>query len=177
MSLSDNSARGHHSRLQGNYGEAYMRVIAASAGLRVSKEEPEPEGIDLLITRVLPGEHRARARAEFQVKTTSSIATNGGHIRYVMRRADYLSLTGTVGVELDIPRYLALVVVPPEMDQWAVIGEDCLTLHRHAYFADLMGPSQLEDGKQSLTVSVPCTNLLTPATLLALVSDDSEEVA
>jgi uncharacterized protein DUF4365 len=177
MSLSDHSLRGHHSRLQGNYGEAYVRVIAASAGLRVSKEEPEPEGVDLLITRVLPGEHRARARAEVQVKTASSVATRDGYIRYPMQRADYLSLTGTVGVELDIPRYLVLVVVPPEMDRWAVIGDDCLTLHRHAYFADLMGPSQLQDGQQSLTVSVPCTNLLTPAALLALVSDNSEEVA
>jgi len=177
MPLSDNSSRGHHSRLQGNYGEAYLRVMAASTGLRVSKEEPEPEGVDLLIARVLPGEHRARARAEFQVKTTSSASVQDGVIRYSMRRIDYLSLTGTVGIELDIPRYLALVVVPPTMDQWAVTGEDCLTLHRHAYFADLMGPSHLDDAQQSLTVSVPCTNLLTPAALLTLVCGNSEEVA
>jgi hypothetical protein len=177
MPPSDNIARGHRSRLQGNYGEAYVRAIAASIGLRVSKEEPEPEGVDLLVSKVSADQYRSRSRAEFQVKTTTTATYQEGVIRYQMRRRDYLALTGTVGVELDIRRYLILVVVPPDMALWAVAGEDCLSLNRQAFWTDLMGPPVIGDDQQSLTVSVPCTNLLTPTTLLALVSRHYEEVA
>ncbi|WP_112241804.1 DUF4365 domain-containing protein [Kribbella monticola] len=177
MPPSDNVTRGHNSRLQGNYGEAYVRAMAASIGLRVSKEEPEPEGVDLLVSKVATDRHRSRTRAEFQVKTTAAAGYHDGVIRYSLRRPDYLALTGTVGVELDIRRYLILVVVPTDMASWAVPGEDCLALNRQAYWADLMGPPVIDDDQQSLTVSVPCTNLLTPTTLLALVSRNYEEVA
>ncbi|MEV0795288.1 DUF4365 domain-containing protein [Kribbella sp. NPDC050459] len=177
MSQSDKSLDGHHSRLQGNYGEAYVRVMAASVGLRVSKEEPEPEGIDLLIARVQPDQRRSRVRAEFQVKTTRTPVWHDGVIRYSLRRNDYLALTGVLGVHLDIPRYLVLVIVPADMSAWAVPGAECLSLHRQAFWVDLMGPSIIEDNQQSLTVSVPSTNLLTPDMLLALVSDRTEGVA
>lgn len=177
MPQPDHSAAGHHSRLQGSYGEAYIRAMAASIGLRVSKEDPEPEGVDLLIARVLPDEQRSRSRAEFSIKTTRSAIYQDGVIRFPMRRNDYLALTGTVGIELDMPRYLALLIVPSLMEEWAVPGDDCLSLNRQAYWADLMGPSIIGADQHHLTVSVPCTNLLTPAKLLDLVSVRSEEVA
>ncbi len=39
----DSYAEGHRSRLQGHYGENYVRAVAAAAGLRVGKEDPSPK--------------------------------------------------------------------------------------------------------------------------------------
>src|SRR6266508_5112096 len=173
----DSSAEGHRSRLQGHYGENYVRSVAAAAGLRVGKEDPEPEGIDLMVAWVAPGIRRARHRIEVQVKTTRSPVARGDTIRYSLQRSDYMALTGVVGLDLDLPRYLVVVVVPADMANWATAGADCMSLNRQAYWADLMGEPALPDGQETVTVSVPRANVLTRAELTKLVRRDQERAA
>jgi hypothetical protein len=38
-----------HDNHQGNYGEAFVRIVAAAAGLAVAKPDPDYDGIDFFL--------------------------------------------------------------------------------------------------------------------------------
>jgi hypothetical protein len=80
------------------------------------------------------------------------------------------------GSNFAVPRYLVLVTVPSNAEEYAVCEPDGMRLRLAAYWASLsdrmempMGP----DDQQTVTVRVPKTKLLTPASLLSLLARES----
>lgn len=170
--------QGHANRRQGFYGECVVQAIAASAGLRVSKEQPEPEGIDLAITHVRPSGIPKRQRIEVQVKSRSKPKLIGDDFHIPLTAKAYRELNGRLGVDFDVPRFLILVVVPGHFNEYCVPWDhDHLRFRNHAYWLDLMGQADLPEGQASTTVSVPRCNVLTPKDLVALVCGGNHEEA
>lgn len=170
--------QGHYSRRQGHYGEALFRLITAAAHLKISKEELEPEGIDFQVTHELSTRLPRCKRAEFQVKTHPDISRRqDGSLQVKLKRNSYHALNGSVGVELDIPRYLVVVNIPRHHGEYCTFSQTGISLSERVYWHSLMGEADLPEGQTSVTLSVASDNLLTPETLVSLTCGDSEEAA
>ncbi|WP_442960995.1 MULTISPECIES: DUF4365 domain-containing protein [unclassified Pseudarthrobacter] len=173
MSLSAAQLRGHKSRLQGHYGENYVRVLAAAAGLYISKDDPEPPGVDLNLTlRDLEGVLPTK-KAELSIKTVAAPAADGQHFHFDIKSSDYRELAGALSVDFDLPRYLVVVVVPNIRVHYSDLTHRGQSLNHGAYFLDLMGSPALLEGQATKRLSVPTANLLTPTRLVELVCGDS----
>jgi hypothetical protein len=174
----DKVAQGHASRRRGFFGECVVQTIAAAAHLTISREILEPQGIDFQISHESHDRKPRHKRIEIQVKTRSTLHRGPGRTLQVsLDRSAYHAINGRPGFELDIPRYLVLVSVPPHFSQYCTFTSDRILLANLAYWHNLMGEPDLRDGQGSVTVSVPEANLLTPEALVALTCGDTGEAA
>lgn len=159
-----------HTRLdqrthQGYYGEAFVRVLAASAGLIVSRPDLDVTGEDFTIG--YPG-RRGTARypkIEVQVKSWSRPTGDDTVWRYRMRANHYNELAGE---PFYLPRYLFLVVVPSDAEHYSSVADDALRLHHAGYWASFSDRPRALNA-QTVTVDVPRRNLLTAASLRGLI--------
>lgn len=169
-------AQGHANRKQGFYGECVVQAIAAAANLAVSQELLEPDEIDFEIIQKSSNRRPRRKRIELQVKTRTNIRRSSeGSLQVSLKRNAYHALNGRVGFELDIPRFLVVVPVPVHFSGYCSFEEDHVRLSHLVYWRDLMGLPDLPSNQDSVTVSVPGGNLLTPKALVGLTCGDGEE--
>ncbi|WP_238015559.1 DUF4365 domain-containing protein [Dactylosporangium sp. AC04546] len=138
-----------------------MRALAASAGLVVSRPDLDVTGEDFIIGH--PGMRGSlrHPRIEVQVKSWSTPNGSAAAWRYRMRAEHFNELAGGA---FYLPRYLFLVVVPADAEQYTSVADDALRLHHAGYWASFAHLS-LVAGARSVTVDVPRRNLLTPTTL------------
>jgi hypothetical protein len=149
---------------QGYYGESFVRVLAASAGLVVSRADLDVTGEDFTVG--YPGQLGSlrHPKIEVQIKSWSRPQGDVTNWRYRMRADHYNELAGGM---FYLPRFLFLVIVPDDPDRYTTVSDDALCLHRAGYWASFVKKPQV-NGAQSLTVDVPRRNLLTPASLRGL---------
>lgn len=175
--VQDAAARGRANRRQGFYAECVIQAIAAAAGLAICREQLEAKDVDFqfIYDRVI-GKPRYR-RAEVQVKSTSSPRAVNGSFQLRLEAKAYHALNGTVGDQLDMSRYLILVAVPDHFSSYCNVDDEHIALSHLAYWEDLMGRPDLPRGQDTVTVSVPQCNLLTPMALVGLTCGDRAEAA
>jgi hypothetical protein len=156
---------------QGGYGEAFIRVLAAAAGLRLAKPEPDIDGIDFCLWPDRVGSlGGARSMPiNVQVKSDSVAAEAAAHWSYRLEVPHFNALADS---ETTFPTYLFLVVVPRDWRDYAAAGPDGLFLSKAAYWHSLLGEEPVIGAakKAKKTVSVPKANLLTVESLRTLVS-------
>jgi hypothetical protein len=176
--LVDPIARGYANRQQGFYGECVFQAIAAAANLKISRQSLDPDCIDFEIIQERSDRLPRCKRIEIQVKTKSNFPrSTTGTLPLSLRRKSYHALNGRVGQELDIPRYLVLITVPHHFSSYCNLSPTHVKLANLAYWHNLMCQPNLPFGQESVTVSVPERNLLTPEALVALTCGDREEAA
>jgi len=149
-------------------------VLAAAAGLQCSPLTPDCTGVDLDIT----GTREVREDfpcVKVQVKSWSVPRESGGSWRYGgLTEKRFNALAGP----RRIPRFLFLVIVPPEVSEYSYADEDFLRLGRAAYWVSLAGHAKLTEPscERRVPVLVPRQNLLTVKSLTSLCEDaDLEE--
>lgn len=162
---------------QGLHGEGFVFALACSAGLLASRPVYDVDGIDWLICN--PGRHgKIRSpKVELQVKTWSQPATSAEVWRYRLRREHFNALAGQ---DFSVRRFLVLVTVPAVVADYAQCDSQCMRLGHAAYWVSLADQRPIPSGPeapQTVTVSVPTRNLLTPVTLIALVNAGGKEGA
>ncbi|MDL5159268.1 DUF4365 domain-containing protein [Actinomycetospora termitidis] len=155
---------------RGSYGEAYLRVLAAAAGLTVYTDSVDRDGIDLGIRMPNPGRGFARA-IEVQVKTTASPTWRGSEL--VFDGLDRRTFNRLAGGDFQIERYLVVAVVPRDADRYSDLYTSGLLLRTIAYFHSLRDQRPLDDGARgSLRTKLSTANVLTAASLRELVLRD-----
>jgi hypothetical protein len=160
---------------QGYFAEGIVASIATAAGLDVQLPRLG-HGIDLGIFKPGPKGTSGSRQINLQVKSWSTGEVKpDGNFHYPLEVAAFNYLAGT---DHDVRHYLVLCLVPKEPADYANINHERVRLHKAAYWLSLRDeepdPSLNPDSRK--TVLVPQRNLLTPATLDALV-DDSEDRA
>lgn len=174
----DSVELGHATRVQGLYGECVVQTIAAAARLEVSRQILEPKGIDFEVIQDKQDRKPRRKRIEVQVKTHSRITIGAdGSLKVRLRRKAYQALNGTVGCELDIPRFLIVVTTPTSFVDYCRVTDKHIEFSNRAYWHDLMGQPDLPAGQDSITLSVSSGNVLTPEALVHLTCGDRGEAA
>ncbi|MBN9758723.1 MULTISPECIES: DUF4365 domain-containing protein [unclassified Pseudonocardia] len=156
---------------RGSFGEAYVRVLAAAAGLTVYKDELDRDGIDLGVRMPAPGPGFARA-VEMQIKTTASPSWGAGCLTF--RGLDRKSFNRLAGDRFQVARYLVVVVVPRDTDRFSDMFTSGLLLRTIGYVTSLRDRTLFADeqGRAGTTVRLPLANVLTPDSLRRLVELD-----
>jgi hypothetical protein len=143
--------------------KAYVRAVAAHAGLAVS--EPESDyGIDMSLRAItLRGKRRRDLgpQLDLQLKSTTRAAVGDAHLSYDLEVVNYDDLREP---EVQAARILVVLVMPNDEGQWLSQSHEELALRHCAYWLSLKGypPTQ---STTTVRVSIPLANVFSVAAL------------
>jgi hypothetical protein len=154
---------------QGKFGEDYIRVLASAAGLIVYAPDLDRDGVDLQLRWPARTGTAAYPAIDVQVKSWSRPRKSGGTWRFDGLNEDQFNKLA--GSDYLIPRYLFLVVVPPDPGDYAAISPDGMLLRFQGYYLSLSDQARITDASASRrrAVNVPVGNILTVRTLTTLI--------
>lgn len=159
-------ARNH----QGKFGADYIRVLASAAGLVWAEDDVDLDGVDLCIK--LPGRtpRGFSPRIDTQVKTISTLKVHKGLLDF--DGLDHVQFNKLAGTDFTVPRYLFIVHVPRAADHYADLSTSGLLLRHIGYYLSLSDRDRLPspDRSRHIRVKIPVSNVLTVASLRALVT-------
>lgn len=152
---------------QGRHGEAFVHALTAAAGLNIGSYESDV-GIDWIISAPGPRGTNRSPKIEVQVKSWSTPAAQGATWAYPLKTPTYNHLAGPGHF---LPHYLFLCLVPDDATQYSSSDPDQMVVRQAAYWLSLadQSPDANLNPDSTKTVYVPTANLLTAATLVALV--------
>lgn len=153
---------------QGHFGEHFTRVLAAAAGLTVSKPDPDYGGIDLRIGYPGTFGKLRHPSIDVQIKSWSRPEGTEKHWSYPgLSQTQFNELAGP----FRCPRFLILVVVPFDAAEYAHADHDFLRLSRAAYWASFHDHDIIEAASNDKRhrVHIPRDNLVTTKTLRDLL--------
>jgi hypothetical protein len=142
---------------------AYVRAIAAQAGLAVSGPEND-YGIDLTLRAITMRDGRRRdigPQLDVQLKSTARANVAGGMIGYDLDVVNYEDLRA--GSEL-APRILVLLVMPEDEALWLSQSPDELALRHCAYWRSLRGAPP-SSSVSTVRVAIPLANVFSVSAL------------
>ncbi|MGW0194826.1 DUF4365 domain-containing protein [Nonomuraea sp. NPDC003201] len=154
---------------QGKFAEDYVRVLASAAGLLVYKDDLDHDGIDLGFRYAGRAGYISSPAIEVQVKSWSKPLSKGPDLQF--RGLNEVQYNKLVAGPFLVPRYLFLVVVPPEIERYARVETEGLTLSRLCYYRGFEGerPIASPSAKRQVPIQVPLGNVLTVRALRELV--------
>jgi len=153
---------------QEQFANAFLVTVAAVAGFTAAKPDVDNDSVDWTIASRLP----RRPKIDIQMKSRRIEKSDADDfIRYDLKRKNYDDLILT---NLFTPRLLILVLVPPDIGSWLEPTADQLILRRSAYWVSLAGQPPT-DNEQTVTVSVPRSNLLNVASLEGLMQRANDQ--
>ncbi len=153
---------------QGKFGEDYVRVLASAAGLVVTKEDIDADGVDLGFKSVGNRVRTYSPTIEAQIKTWSTPSGSAGYLTY--RGLDEWQFNKLAGPDFSVRRYLFVICVPTESRLYASSLTDGVLLRHLGYYLSLETeqPIAEPDRARKRAVRVPIANVLTAATLRQL---------
>ncbi|WP_433593555.1 DUF4365 domain-containing protein [Nocardia sp. CA-145437] len=162
-------ARNH----QGKFGADYIRVLASAAGLIWSQDDVDLDGVDLCLKAPGRTPRGFSPRIEVQVKTVAKLQVRHGSIDF--DNLDQSQYNKLAGQDFTVPRYLFLVHVPVQSSEYADLYTSGLLLRHIGYWLSLDDhePLTTSDRRRKVRVKIPVGNILTAASLRALVASSS----
>ncbi|MET9293867.1 DUF4365 domain-containing protein [Streptomyces sp. NPDC003077] len=147
---------------KGDFGEQFVQALACAANLNVGKSR-DRLGFDWELTYPGRSGNMKQPKIVAQVKCWSRpghVKADEDHWHYPLRVRNFNLLSGRDWYD---PRFLFLVVVPEDMNQWIDVDHEGLLLRYAAYWACFHDCAPLEGRHQDskVPVVVPKANLLT----------------
>src|SRR5438046_533103 len=133
---------------------AYVRAVAAAAGVNVSRPEVDDDSVDIMFSVKSVVGRPQPPLLEVQVKCTAAPIARGQSIRFPLKIKNYNDLIG----DRYVPRILIVVAVPKPVRDWLTQDEKSLVLRRCGYWVSLAGEPETANST-SVTVEVPRTQL------------------
>lgn len=154
---------------QGKFGQDYIRALVSAAGLLVLTPDLDFDGVDLQVR--FPGRNGAAASPalDAQVKTWSTPRKSGGSWRFDgLNEAQFNKLAGR---DFTVPRFLFLVIVPPDADEYSDIRMDGMLLRYQSFYVSLREEETIAEPSRDRrrVVHVPIGNVLTTRSLRNLL--------
>jgi len=153
---------------QGKFGEDYVRVLASAAGLLVSQDDVDHDGIDLCIKQPGSTKFGFSPRIDVQVKTTSRPRRRAAAFDFDgLDQVQFNRLAGDVLV----PCFLFLVVVPAARAEYVTLRTAGLLLCEVGYYVSLSDRARFAEPRKDrrVRVQVPVTNVLSVDALRRLI--------
>lgn len=152
---------------QGYFGECFVRVLTGAAGLIAGELDVDVTGVDFFINE--PGTRGTvrYPKIEVQVKSWHAPRGDSESWHYEMKVPHFNDLAGD---GFQVPRYLFLVIVPPDAPEYTQAEPQALHLRHCAYWASLAKLRPIDERAQKkTTVRVPKQNVLTVQELQRLL--------
>ncbi|ADE14120.1 conserved hypothetical protein [Nitrosococcus halophilus Nc 4] len=148
------------------FSVAYIKAIAAQAGLNNAHPSVDDDSIDLeLIGKDFKGILR-NPKIELQLKCTSRDLLNGNVIKFPLSLKNYNDLRGD---NVLCPRYLAVLVIPENVQDWVEYKDEELILRNSCYWVSIRNHPKTYN-KTKVTVDIPLKQRLTKETLVELMT-------
>jgi Domain of unknown function (DUF4365) len=151
---------------------AYVCALAAHAGLNRGDFRVDDDSIDITFqAKGNLGLGRLRSpMIQIQLKCSSQDLIVDDVIKFPLKIKNYNDLRGE---DVVVPRYLAVLLVPDDLNQWIADNTDHIALFKSCHWLSLRnyGPT---DNESTVTVNVPLAQRLTSATLWRMMGRASE---
>jgi hypothetical protein len=149
------------------FSAAYVRALAAVAGLTVARPEPDCDSEDLILSARLSGAKIRAPKVAVQLKCSSSLAKNSSNLAYALKLKNYDDLRP---VNLAAPRLLIVVEIPSvdHAEAWVNQTDDVLCLLGTAYWSSLFGYKTVAN-QSTVTVHLPLSQRLTTGSLSSIM--------
>jgi hypothetical protein len=146
---------------------AYIHAVASRAGYAWEPTKIDRDGIDGRVMArgvVVQNASVSSPMLGFQLKGTTTIAGSPDPIPFPLKQKNYDDLRGRCAE----PRYLALLVMPPDPAEWLHLNEDALVLRRCMHWLSL-AKAPPTSNLTSTTVHIPRANVLDVAAMRSLI--------
>ncbi|MCT7361042.1 DUF4365 domain-containing protein [Thalassolituus pacificus] len=147
------------------FSVAYLTALAAQVGLNHQVPTVDDDSIDLsLMGKGYNGIVRS-PQIDIQLKCTSKEVIEGDCLKFDLKLKNYNDLRGE---NVGNTRYLMVLVVPDEPEEWATIGYDNVTLQNSFYWTSLRFNSETSNITK-VRIEIPVSQKVTSETLLSLM--------
>lgn len=151
------------------FSKAFVCAVSAQSGLRVDSITVDDDSIDLIIRgRNFKGIFR-NPQIDIQLKCTSSDNEDREYFKFVLPIKNYNDLRGT---NLSTPRYLFVLVVPDNCQDWLTHENEFSTIKHCCYYYSLINHPETNN-KTNITLHIPRTQKLTSESMIKLLEDAS----
>ncbi len=148
------------SNYQEIYSEIFVRAIAAVCEFSISKMDPD-SGIDFTISAV---DIKRQPKIDIQVKSSSVYEDRNDYIKYALKGKNFNDLRISKE-EIIAPRFLVLVTVPKEPENWINLSHDGTQINYCSYWYNLMGRKEEIKDTSTKTIEIPKKQIFTPEVL------------
>ena len=148
---------------------AYVRALAAVAGVKVDRHEVDDDSVDVLLSRA----GKRSPHLSLQLKCSSDIELKPTDFSFRLKLKNYEDLRRPTMV----PRILAVLHVPEQVANWMAEDPDHVLLRHRAYWLSLLGMAEVkatakDDWQEKrITVRLPQVNLLTSKELVRMMDN------
>lgn len=149
------------------FSYAYVRAIAAVAGIKVDKPEVDDDSVDLRFSVKSVAGATVPPLIETQVKATADSIKHDG-LHYELKLKNYNDLRG----ERIVPRYLIVLLVPPIPAEWLNQTTEQLVLKKCAYWLSLKDLPVTKNAT-SVTVTIPSAQVFSVEVLTRMMLGES----
>ncbi len=167
----------HKNVHQGLHGEGFIHALACAGGFTTARANLDIDGVDLQIASPGPRGTVRSPKIEVQVKSVSIPLMRDGGFLHRLSTSHHNHLAG---LGFQVPRFLAVVIVPDDTADYAVCTDEHMRLSTAAYWLSLTDQECLPVGEghpESVTVKVPLRNMLTVRSIRCLLDGDLEGAA
>jgi hypothetical protein len=150
---------------------AYLSALAAHAGLNRGTFSVDDDSVDVTFQAkgyVGPGILRS-PMIQIQMKCSSQDLIQDDVVKFPLKAKNYHDLQGG---EFVVPRYLAVLLVPDNLQQWIVDHEDHIALFKSCYWLSLRDYKPTSN-TSSVTVDIPTKQRLNSRTLWSMMVNAS----
>lgn len=153
------------------FSRAFVSAISAQSGFDAFSPQVDHDSIDLIIKgRRFIGKRR-NPQIEVQLKCTASNLGDENYLKFQLPIKNYNDLRGD---NLLCPRYLFVLVVPNNSEEWLIHETNYSTIKHCCYYFCLMNhPDTLNE--HNVTLNIPRKQKLTSISMLELLESASNE--
>ena len=167
---------GISSKSQEEISRSYFCAVAANADAIVDKNDRDENGIDMHLSKTIsfPNGDEYDSQLDFQLKSVYSNQQyhfdKDDNIVYCLKVKNYRDLIR----QSSNKRFLALLVLPSDEDEWVVQNQESLLIKKCMYYISLKGMPNTNNS-ETINIKIPKDNIFDKEHLLELFRSDAEE--
>lgn len=156
------------------FSKAFVKALAAQSGLRSAEPDVDDDSIDVIIRgRGYPTGIR-NPQIDVQLKCTANDEGDRDFLKFSLSLKNYNDLRGE---DVLCPRYLFVLVVPPNCEDWLVHQSTSSIIKHCCYWFSLRSMPAVKNNT-SVTLSIPRSQRLTSQIMTYLMNlSNTREVA
>lgn len=163
----------HPGNKKEQFNVAYVCAMAAQAGLNHLPPVVDEDSVDLtLMGKGYTGKVR-NPQIHLQLKCTSQELISGDFIKFPLPKKNYDDLRGDNVV---CPRYLVVLLVPKDGNDWIQHHPEHMSLHNRCYWVSIKDHPDSSNNTKVM-IDIPLTQRLTTADLRQLMSQASNGIS
>jgi hypothetical protein len=158
---------------QEEFSIAYIRAIAAPLGFNPGKYDIDNDSIDITFSAKYSNDSLIRSpELHLQLKCTEKEFSKDNFLHYQLSLKNYTELRGA---NISQPRYLVIVCIPKNENDWVNVRESDLILRYSAYWFSLRYAPDTNNSS-SVTIKIPKNQKLNKESFKMLMDNASKGI-